>query len=733
MSEASAGLHSPPWTVRSNLPGRLRLICEELVASPLLRHHCALTLTRCHWLQGFRLSRPQGSLVVLFPEPRREELATLLRQALTLPSSDSQWEATVARLQDGQGRLSPGGRLALRHGSACGLLLLTDILLPLPLVLMTGAAVIALGTLVQEVWVKSRRQRSLPAEALELAFSGALISRGLAGEALLDITLGDASEALEQLVGEEQAPHAESTHLLERLGNLITLELLQADRPGCLLKEARAGDRYRIHPNSHVYLESRVVEGDIIVLNRLVDGDWRPRRPAVGETVHPGAYLLNGQAILEVVEPLQSPRPEAILSEVEVQPANHSPLQKTLIGYQRIMTPLLLGLGGVCFSLGAVERALGVLQFNPVHDWKTSRISSLLTAMASLRLHGIHIHHPDALTVLGQVKHVVISRSCLDRLGGIETRENLRPGNSWKQGDLLRLLAGLQQFLIESGEAPIWSDQLDQVSNPMVVVDIAMPDLMKGWQICLEDGSTVVLKQRPQPAQLPLSSPLDPLEVWAEEALVGYLELQLSPSQGWREVCEDLTKMGISVHVVGLISDDYLTKLVASMGLEQVAHVHGDFRADDRLQLVRDFQANGDGVAYIGHILPDLQALSQADVSISIDIDQDSIFSAEICDVMLGADVYWLARIIAMSRRMESLAVSNFALIGGSNLVAAVAASSLWINPLTTVLLSDLPLLLAGLRNLSLMGSHGMMPNAVLPHAPERPRVFPEASPSRLA
>jgi hypothetical protein len=100
---------------------------------------------------------------------------------------------------------------------------------------------------------------------------------------------------------------------------------------------------------------------------------------------------------------------------------------------------------------------------------------------------------------------------------------------------------------------------------------------------------------------------------------------------------------------------------------------------------------------------------------------------------MLGADVYWLARIIAMSRRMESLAVSNFALIGGSNLVAAVAASSLWINPLTTVLLSDLPLLLAGLRNLSLMGSHGMMPNAVLPHAPERPRVFPEASPSRLA
>jgi hypothetical protein len=73
-----------------------------------------------------------------------------------------------------------------------------------------------------------------------------------------------------------------------------------------------------------------------------------------------------------------------------------------------------------------------------------------------------------------------------------------------------------------------------------------------------------------------------------------------------------------------------------------------------------------------------------------------------------------------MSRRMDSTATSNFGLMGGTNLLAAVAATAAWINPLTTVLLSGLPLLLADIRNITALTSHGVFETQV-----ERTRALP--------
>jgi hypothetical protein len=41
-----------------------------------------------------------------------------------------------------------------------------------------------------------------------------------------------------------------------------------------------------------------------------------------------------------------------------------------------------------------------------------------------------------------------------------------------------------------------------------------------------------------------------------------------------------------------------------------------------------------------------------------------------------------------------------------------VAATAAWINPLTTVLLSGLPLLLADIRNITALTSHGVLDQA---------------------
>jgi hypothetical protein len=90
-------------------------------------------------------------------------------------------------------------------------------------------------------------------------------------------------------------------------------------------------------------------------------------------------------------------------------------------------------------------------------------------------------------------------------------------------------------------------------------------------------------------------------------------------------------------------------------------------------------------------------------VSIGLDVDDDSRYLSSICDLSLGADALWLPRLIRISRGMTQACNQNLGLLGASQLVSSLATAAGWIAPLQTVLLADIPLLLAELNNLIAM------------------------------
>jgi hypothetical protein len=711
----SAGLErNNRWKVRSSLSGRLRVICNELKADPLLRHHCAITLTNCNWLYGFRINKLQGSVVIRFPDHRHAELALLLQQAFVLPVVDQELSAPLARLKL-EGKWANVARArAIRHGTSCGLVLLTDVLFPIPAALITAAALLALLPLVREVRHKWWRKHTLPAETLELAFSTAMIGGGFAREALLDFAMGDASDALESLLSNEENGGDESKVLVERLGRLVVLDLVDCDRQSCQLKDAERGMQYRASTYCHVFLESEVVEGEILVLNYLMGGDWHPIERVVGQQVAPGSLVIKGNAILQVVHELGDHKHDRCVIDAVGNPQPPaSRLERDLEIYNMVMTPLLLSLGGTWYLMGDYGRALGWLQFNPMHDWKISRLSLLFTAMASLRMHGIQLHHPNTLITLAKVEHIVISDSCFDRRGGMHVREILDPNYAGNKGELLRLLAGVQTYLVGRGQAPLWSEQLDQMPKPLLIQNVDLSRPVEGWRITLKDGRHFVIKETIQAAENTSTPQLIQLEVYEGESLIGALELINRPDDVWAIACQALESMGITVHIIGAECDSGLHQLRRDLAISSEVDpgadekpLYGHCDADARVDFVRRLQGLSSGVAYVGNVLLDLPALNQADVSISIDSEAGSIFSSGICDIHIGLEAHCLPRLFLVSRRLDWTAKSNFALIGATNLLSAIATLTSWISPLITVLLSDLPLLLAELRNINAVSSH---------------------------
>jgi cation transport ATPase len=704
-AETSATL----WVVQSRLPQRLRVNSRELMNSAILRHHCNITLTCCHWLQNFRINSLTGSLILHFPRHRQRDVEVLLKLALQIPTIDNEMVSPLGELRAARWQANEAGRLAARHGTAIGALLIIETLLPMPLAVITAAAILSLIPLLKEMKSNLQHKESSNHSILDLAFSGLLISQGLPGEALLDQLFGDATQTIKGVVSGEEEFHAESRESIDRLGEHIKLDLAKSKYNTRKLSEINRGDRYYIALQSHIFLPSRVIKGDFIVINRLYDGDWKPLHLKTGDIVHAGSFVVKGSGLLEVMKSLKECSNYHIPQRHERSKLDKVQIEQSIDTYYQWMTPVLLAAGGASAALGAIERALGFLQFTPVHSWETSSISARLTAMATLQLHGIHLNDPEALIAMGKVKHVVISRSCLDRMGGIKTHEHINPSSGAQKGDILKILAGIQDFLLENDDVPIWSDQLHHVHAPTEVVDVEINDLLtEGWRITLADGRILLMSEMRQAASDIHQRHLNPLQIWENDTFLGYADLITEPGPGWSAVCETLEELGLEVHVVGVDNNAKMMELVKPLRINHESHLHGNFHAEERMNFVRSLQEEGEGVAYVGYVLSDMPALSQADVSIVIEVDADSIFSSSICDVVIGPDVHWLPRMISLSRRLQNVTNSNFQLLVGSALVTAIGSAVNWLSPLATVVFSNVPIVLAGVRNITAMNTHSL-------------------------
>jgi len=692
---AAAAATDLTWSVASDLPGRLRIRSEQLVASPLLRHHCTLVLTSCHWLLQFRINPLAGSLCVAYPQHRRRELQPLLEQALTLAIADGDLTALPPAPYAGA-RV----KRTLAHGAACLALISLESALAVPTLVMVGLSSILLLPLAREVLQQLQRRR-LTVQSLELGFSGVLVSQGLTAEALLDLAFGDAVEIAQSAV-ERDALDLDADHLLQRLGERVSLNAIDTDgspRP-CLLKDVAVGIAIRIDRREHCLLSARLLNGELIVVNRLVDGDWRPQRLLQGDLLEPGALVISGVAEARIEHCIHTDPAYSMLREHSAR-ARHEPkgAELWLKRYKQVMPPLLLGLGGALISIGSTEAALASFQFNPLSDWEEQKLASQLTTIADLNLHKLRIRKPAAIEEIGKIRHLIISRSCLDRIGGIQVREQIANPTTTPPGSLVQLLAGIQHWICGNDGAALWSQQLQKVADPVAVQHVELRHLSEGWTITAQDGRCWQLRQQAMVPGERCHTHLNPLEIWRDDVRLGTVELLSEADQHWQDTCQSLGDLGVEIHLIAGEEVERLDEMAVALGID-AQHRYGSCSALDRLELVRSLQQRGEAVGYVGYVLHDLPALAQADVSIGLDVDDDSRYLANLCDLSLGADALWLPRLILISRRMERVCTQNFSLLGGSQLIASLATAAGLIAPLQTVLLSDIPLLMAELNNL---------------------------------
>jgi Cu2+-exporting ATPase len=180
-----------------------------------------------------------------------------------------------------------------------------------------------------------------------------------------------------------------------------------------------------------------------------------------------------------------------------------------------------------------------------------------------------------------------------------------------------------------------------------------------------------------------------------------------------------LRRMGLDVH---LFSGDRPATVARAAAAAGIADARGDMLPDAKLEALRELQAEGRVVAFVGDGINDAPALTQADLGLAVGSGSDiSLEAAQV--VLVGSRLLGAVDALAVARSTLGVIRQNLGLSLAYNGLAVPLAMAGHVMPLFAALAMSASSLLVVLNSLRLHRAHAALPHATAPAA--RPAPLP--------
>ena len=453
----------------------------------------------------------------------------------------------------------------------------------------------------------------------------------LVGEMLENLTMAHADNALKEL-----ASLVPDTVTLRRDGQDIDVPI----------QAVRAGDVVLVRPGGRIPVDGRVRSGNAAVDQAAITGESMPLDKGAGDSVFAGTLASGGALEIEVDKVGRETTLGYMLRLVEELRSTQAPVQRVANRYAQYMTPMALAIAVVTYLLTRdITRSITVLVVICPCSLVLATPTAIVAAIGNAARRGILVKHGAAMEQIGRVDVVAFDKTGTLTLGKPQVGEVVSL-NGFDNRELLALVASAER----SSEHPLARAIVAAARRDgLQPVTPASLRSVPGYGIQAQvEGRDVIIGDRMLALEsVPLDSHVEArmrelaadgatvIPVAVERTVAGILVVADTVRPESRGAVEHLKRLGVKETVL-ISGDEALVagKVGEALGVDRV---HAQVLPQDKLALIRDLQAQGLRVAFVGDGVNDAPALAAADVGIAMGAIGTAV-AMETADVVLLTD-----------------------------------------------------------------------------------------------
>jgi len=429
-------------------------------------------------------------------------------------------------------------------------------------------------------------------------------------------------------------------------------------------------DLVALRPGDRVPVDGVVTEGDSAVDESMLTGESVPVDKSKSAELYAGTVNVNGRLVMRVTATGEATALAHIIAAVQRAQTSRASIQRLGDKVSSVFVPIVVT---IAFA-AALWWGLAPVSAQQAHEWlgqflwpahpPAGAAAAFIIAAAVLIIacpcamglatpaaimasanaaaqRGILIRDGVALEKAGQVTAVVFDKTGTLTVGKPEVAEFKTFGSTEQLSQLAASLARHSTHPISQAitrNAPLGSELADwaEIRGAGVTAKVRMED--GGWRVA-RLGSLRWLRE----SGVDLSVGESFVNVWSgqgativglalDDTLVGLFAVRDMVKPGADKIVKQLAGQGLQVHL--LTGDNRLTaaSIAKQLGISS-ENVNAEVRPEQKAEFVRQLQARGERVAFVGDGINDAPALEQADLGIAVGKASD--VAREAADIIL--------------------------------------------------------------------------------------------------
>ena len=387
-----------------------------------------------------------------------------------------------------------------------------------------------------------------------------------------------------------------------------------------------AGDLLVAGAGQMIAADGEIVEGAASIDQRLMTGESQPVEKSVGDGVMAATLVLAGRIVVKVERTGEETLAAKIAGILARTAAYKQTVEakSTAVG-DRWAAPTL-GLAAVATPLRGVRSGLALLLSSPGYDLRILGPLNMLSFLKIAAENGVLIKDAQALERLSSIDAIVF-----DKTGTLTLEQprvcHIHSHDGWQQKDVLRFAAAAEQRQAHPiARAITLAAQKQRLELP--ALSGARYELGFGIKVTSGDlvfrvGSARFLANE----GIPLPQAAADLQesahrqgrslvmVGAGDAFVGAIELEPAVRPEARELVAHLRNGSRKLYIFSGDHEHPTRALAQSLGVDRY---FANTLPEQKAGLVKQLQAEGRKVCFVGDGINDAIALQQADVSVSL-------------------------------------------------------------------------------------------------------------------